>query len=44
MNVTASKLMISTVDSEFTSTCMGKESETIIFMFGVSCHEDLMTI
>ena len=31
VNVTVSKLMISTVDSEFTSTCMGKESETLIY-------------
>ena len=42
MNVTVSKLMISIVDSEFTSTCVGKESETLIFVFDV-CHADLMT-
>ena len=41
-NSTVSKLMISLVDSEFTSTCMGKESETLIFMFGV-CQEHLIT-
>ena len=40
VNVTVSELMISTVDSEFTSTCMGKE--TLIFVFDV-CHADLMT-
>ena len=38
MNVIVSKVMISTVDSNFTSTCMGKESETLIFDV---CHEDL---
>ena len=37
-----SKNMISTVDSEFTSTCMAKESEILIFMFD-ACHADLMT-
>ena len=42
VNVIVSKLMISTVDSEFTSTCMGKENETLVLMFDV-CHEDLMT-
>ena len=41
VNATTSKLMISTVDSEFTRMCMGKENETLIFMFDV-CHEDLM--
>ena len=42
LNVIVFKLMISAVDSEFTSTCMGKESETLIFMFDV-CHADVMT-
>ena len=42
VNVIVSKLMISTVESEFASTCMGKENETLVFLFNV-CHEDLMT-
>ena len=42
MNVTVSKLMISIVDSKFTSTCMGKESETLIFVFDV-CHTEIKT-
>ena len=37
-------IMISTVDSEFASTCMGKENETLVFMLDVChMHEDLMT-
>ena len=42
VNVKVSKLMISTVDREFASTCMGKENEALVFVFDV-CHEDLMT-
>ena len=44
VNATVSKLMISTVDSEFTSMCMEKEkeNETLVFVCDV-CHEDLMT-
>ena len=38
VNATVSKLMISTVDSEFTSMCIEKENETLVFMFDV-CHD-----
>ena len=34
--------MISTVDSELTSTCTGKENKTLVFVFDVF-HEDFMT-